>query len=64
LTGPLSERVLLAAAGGNRGAPLDLPLWARTIKRAVRHERLLTIKARRGVCPLFSLRFEIRYYVS
>jgi len=55
--------MLLAATGGNRSAPLDLPLWARTIKRAVRHERPLVIKARRGVCPLYSLRFEIRDYI-
>ena len=51
------------AAGGHRQrnltAPLDLPLWARTIKRAVRHERLLAIKACRRGSPRFRLIFEI-----
>jgi hypothetical protein len=42
----------------------DRPLWTRTIKRAVRHERLLAIKAYRGVNPLFLLIFEIRYYIG
>ena len=44
LTGPLGAQMLLAATGGSRSAPVDRPLWARTIKRAVRHERLLAIK--------------------
>ena len=42
--GRTGERTMLAATGGSRSAPVDLPLWARTIKRAVRHERLLAIK--------------------
>jgi hypothetical protein len=36
--------MLLAVTGSDRSALLDLPPWARTIKRAVRHERLLAIK--------------------
>ena len=56
------------AAGGHRHrnltAPLDLPLWARTIKRAVRHERLPTIKACCRGSPRLRLIFEIKYCIG
>jgi hypothetical protein len=44
--------------------PIDLPLWRRTIKRAVRHERLLAIRAYCRGSPRFRLIFEIKYYIG
>ena len=39
----------------NRSAALELPLWARTIRRAVGHERLLAIKALLSWQPTISV---------
>jgi hypothetical protein len=48
----------------SRSAPFDLPLWARTIMRAVGHERLLAIKACCRASPRFRLISEIKYYIG
>jgi len=64
LTGRRVRRCRWWPQAANRSAPFDLPRWARTIKRAVRHERLLAIRAYCRGCPRFRLIFEIKYCIG
>ena len=63
LTAPPGAGMLLVTTR-SATAPLELPLRTRTLKRAVRHERLLAVTACCRGSPRFRSVFEIKYCIG